>query len=110
MPGSIGDDESTARSGKVAVGNIDGDALLTFGTQTVGEVGKIDLATSGDFRLTLESIHLIFEDRLRIIEHTPDQRALAIVDAAGCGETQQIHLVECFAGRRSSIFFDLAHA
>ena len=37
MAGSIGNDELAAWCSEVAIGNIDRDALLAFGTQTIGQ-------------------------------------------------------------------------
>ena len=42
VAGRIGDDELAPRRGEVAVGHVDGDALLAFGAQAVGEQREID--------------------------------------------------------------------
>ncbi len=42
VAGSVGDDELAMRGGEVAVGDIDGDALLPLGAQAVGELGEVD--------------------------------------------------------------------
>src|ERR1700722_8706314 len=43
MSGGVGDDEFAVGRGKIFVGNVDGDALLTFGAQAVCEEGEVDL-------------------------------------------------------------------
>src|SRR5439155_23351766 len=48
MARSVRDDESPARGREIAIRYIDGDALLPFGAQTVGEVGEIDLSAARD--------------------------------------------------------------
>ena len=87
----VRNDELAARRGEVAIGNIDGDALLALGAQAVGEQRKIDLAGRGG-SLAFNGAHLVFVDRLRVVEQAADERGLAVVDAAGGGEAQQIFL------------------
>ena len=41
-PGRVGDDELAPRRGEVAIGHVDGDALLALGLQAVGEQGEVD--------------------------------------------------------------------
>ncbi len=41
MPRRVGDDELATGRGEVAIRDVDGDALLTFSLQTVGQQGKI---------------------------------------------------------------------
>ena len=48
VAGSIGDDEFAARSREIAIGDVDGDALLAFGAQAIGEQGEIDRAARND--------------------------------------------------------------
>ena len=36
--------------------------------------------------------HLVFVDRLRVVEQPPDQRALAVVHAAGGADAEQARL------------------
>ena len=43
VPGGVGDDELALRRGEVAVGHVDGDALLALGPQPVGEQGQVRL-------------------------------------------------------------------
>ena len=44
VAGRIGDDELALRRREIAVGDVDGDALLAFGAQAVGEQREIDSA------------------------------------------------------------------
>ena len=44
MPGRVGDDELASRRGEIAVGDVDGDLLLTLGAQAVGEQSEVDVA------------------------------------------------------------------
>jgi hypothetical protein len=50
VAGAVGDDELAVRRGGVAVGHVDGDALLALGPQAVGDEGQVDLAQSPPFR------------------------------------------------------------
>jgi hypothetical protein len=87
----VGDDERTLRCREVAVGNIDRDALLALGAQAVGEQGEVDVLVAAVTRRSLDSLELVFKDRLRVVEQPSDERRLAVVDAARCGEPQQLH-------------------
>ena len=52
VSGRVGDDELAPGRGEVAVGHVDGDALLPLGLQTVGEEGEIDLLLRRGCRAT----------------------------------------------------------
>jgi hypothetical protein len=64
VPRGVGHDEAAAGRGEVAVGDVDGDALLAFGAQPVGEVGEVDLAAAGDGGGAFERLELVLHDRL----------------------------------------------
>ena len=42
VPGRVGDDEPALRGGEVAVGDVDRDALLALGPQTVGQQRQVE--------------------------------------------------------------------
>jgi hypothetical protein len=71
--------------GEVAVGDVDGDALLAFGLQAVGQQRQIDRLAG---RLALQRVQLVGEDGTAVVEQAADERALAVVHAAG-GEKAQ---------------------
>jgi hypothetical protein len=76
--------------GEVAVGDVDGDALLALGDQAVGQQRQVDLRRG---RACAEAASMAVErDRraatLLSYEQTADERALAVVDAAGSREAQ----------------------
>jgi hypothetical protein len=39
----VGHDESAPRRGKIAIGDVDGDALLALGLQAIEQQGEIDI-------------------------------------------------------------------
>ena len=91
MAGRIGDDELPPRRRKIAVGDVDGDLLLTLGLQSVDQERKVDRRRPAGARTALAmpgALHLILEHEMRIVEETADQRALAVVHAAA-GEKPQ---------------------
>ena len=90
MSRRVGDDELAPRRGKVAIGDVDGDALLPLGAQAVGEEREIDGAGRPVDRRLGHCLDLIFVNALRIVEQTADQRRLAIVHAARGGKSQQV--------------------
>jgi hypothetical protein len=81
----VGDDELARRRGEVAVGHVDGDALFAFGFQAVGEQAQVDRLTAG---ARLQVVQLVGQDGAAVVEQPADQRALAVVDAAGGEEAQ----------------------
>ena len=46
VAGRVGNDELAPRSGEVAIGDIDGDALLALGAQAVGQERQVDLCVA----------------------------------------------------------------
>ena len=84
------------RGGEIAVGNVDGDALLAFGAEAIGEQREIDLAGRRG-SLALDGANLVVVDRLRIVEEAADERGFAVVHAAGGGEAQQVLVVRFLA-------------
>ena len=88
MPRRVGDDEFALRRRKIAVGHVDGDALLALGAQAVGEQRKIQAAVRlGGFA---DARELVFVDRQGVVQQAPDQGRLAIVHAAGGGEAEKL--------------------
>jgi hypothetical protein len=91
VPGGVGDDELAARRREVAIGDVDGDALLALGAQAVGEVGEIDLAAAGDVGGALEGLELVLHERFGVVEEAADEGGLAVVDAAAGVEAENVH-------------------
>ena len=86
-PGRVGDDELAPRGREVAVRDVDRDALLALGGEAVGEEREIERLPA-PLRRALDRGELVGEDRLGVVEQAADQRALAVVDAAGGEEPQ----------------------
>ena len=87
----VGDDELAVRGGEVAVGHVDGDALLALGPQAVGEQGQVGVLVATVAAGALDRLELVLEDGLGVVEQAPDQRALAVVDRPGRGQAQHLH-------------------
>ena len=66
MARRICQNEFAFRRREIAVGDIDGDALLPFGAQAVGEQRKID------FTAAYGLLQLVFISPARIVQQTPD--------------------------------------
>ena len=78
------------RRGEVAVGDVDGDALLALGFQAVGQQRQVDgVADRALVAGARHRVELVGEDALAVEQQAADQRALAVVDAAGGDEAQQ---------------------
>jgi hypothetical protein len=88
VPRRIRDDELALRRGKIAVGDIDRDALFAFGAQAVRQQRQIDVIGEAVGRGFGDARKLVFIDAFGILEQAADEGALTVVDAAGGGETQ----------------------
>ena len=67
VAGSVGDDELALGRGEVAVGHVDGDALLAFGPQPVGEQREVHLLVAAAPRGLLHRLQLVLENRLAVV-------------------------------------------
>src|SRR5258706_4315751 len=85
MARGIGQDELALRGGEVAVRDVNGNALLAFGAQTIGQQREIDFAAVAPDR-----IQLIFIGAARVVQQSADERGFAVVDAPCGREPQQI--------------------
>ena len=89
---AVGDDVLALLGVEIAVGDVDRDALLALGLQAVHQQREVHLAGAG--RAPLAAVardrrELVLEDLLRVVQDAPDQRALAVVDAAAGDEAQE---------------------
>jgi hypothetical protein len=91
VPGRVGDDVLALVGGEVAVGDVDRDALLALGGETVEEQREVEiLALRPDAaRVGLERGELVLEQELRLPQEPADERALAVVDGAARDEAQE---------------------
>ena len=80
--------------GEIAIGDIDGDALLALGGQAIDDEGVVDLVAGGAEALGIgdQRGELVLEEQLGIVQQAADQGRLAVVDAAA-GEKAQEALV-----------------
>ncbi len=92
MPRGVRDDELPLGRREIAVGDIDGDALLALGPQAVGEEGEIHIGISPSLAGFLHGCHLILEGVLRVVKQSADEGGLAVIDGTRRGETQQVHV------------------
>ena len=91
VAGGVGDDELAPRRGEIAVGDVDGDALLALGAQTVGQEGEVEVLLAPLLGDALEVFQGVLEDGLRVVEQAADEGGLAVVHGAGGGEAQEVH-------------------
>ena len=82
MTRRISDDEMAARCREITIGDVDGDALLALGLETVEQKREIDIL-AGRTVLTgiaLQRGHMIVEDQTLLIKQPPDQRRLSVIN------------------------------
>src|SRR5262249_38293823 len=79
-----GDGEAQPVGGEIAIGDVDGDALLALGNKAVDEEGEIDLAAGRPplLRIGVQRVELVLEQALGVVEEAADQRRFAVVDTA----------------------------
>ena len=91
VPRGVGDDELPLGRGEVAVGDVDGDALLALGAEAVGEQRQVRVLVAALARGALHRLELVLEDRLRVVEEPPDERRLPVVDRPRGRQPQHLH-------------------
>ncbi len=106
VAGGVGDDELAFLGREIAVGDIDGDALLPLRLQAVHQQGQIQFFAGGAVldRVAAHGGELIFVDQLGVVQQPADQRAFAVVDAAAGDEAQQILALVGFQIGRDVLF------
>ena len=76
VAGRVADDELAVFGGEIAVGHVDGDALLALGRQAVGQQRQVGLARA------LHAGQVVLQHGFAVHQQAADQRALAIVHAS----------------------------
>ena len=78
--------------GEVPVGHVDRDPLLPLGLQAVHEQRQVDLPTgrAHDRGIGLQVGQVVLVDHLGVVEESPDEGGLAVVDAAAGQKAQQV--------------------
>ena len=89
VPGAVGQDEGALRGGEVAVGDVDRDALLPLGPQPVGQQREVGAGQAPIQADLLDGGQLVAQDGLGVEQQAAHERGLAVVDAAGRGQSQQ---------------------
>ncbi len=85
----VGDDDLAPARGEVAVGHVDGDALLALGAQAVGEEREVNLLARAG---ALHRRHLVLEEAIALVEEPANQGGLPIIDGAHHHQPQQLLL------------------
>jgi hypothetical protein len=90
VAGRVGDHEGALAGREVAVGDIDRDALLAFGVESVEQQRKIELLAGRAVpaRISLQRVELVGEDEPGIVQQPSDQGRLAVVDRAAGQQAQ----------------------
>ena len=83
MAGCIANDELAAFGGEVAVGHVNGDALLALGRQAVGQQRQVGFAGA------LYAGQMVNQHGLAVHQQSANQRALAVIDRAAGDELQR---------------------
>ena len=89
VPRGVGDDEFSLGGAEVAVGDVDGDALLTLGTQSVGHQSKVGVFVAAFAGGAFDGRKLILHHGLGVIQQPADQGGLAVVDRTRGGQSKQ---------------------
>ena len=73
MTGGIGDDELPLRRREVPVGDVNGDALLAFSSEPVGEERQIRLRVAPPDAGAPDGVELVLVNRLGVVQEATDQ-------------------------------------
>src|SRR5690606_7124712 len=79
------------RGREVAVRDVDGDALLAFGAEAIGEEGEVHFSQALRRARALDADQRVFEHLLGVVQEPPDERALAVVHGAGGRDAEEVH-------------------
>ena len=90
VPGAIRNDELAAGCRRIAVGDVDGDALLALGSQAVGDEGQVHAIDPASPARRSNGFELVVEELLGIAQEAADERRFSVVDRPDRGEAQQI--------------------
>jgi len=69
--------------------DVNGDALLSLGPQPIGKKGEVHGAAGAIGPVPADRRHLVFIDRFRVVQKTPDESGLAVVHTSRRGKAQQ---------------------
>ena len=89
MPRRVGDDVFARAGREIAICHVDGDALLALGLQTIGEQGQIHRFHATLLRCSGDGGEGVGEDGFGVEQESPNQGALAVIDAAAGEKAQQ---------------------
>ena len=99
MSWGVCDDEFSFWCSEVAVGDVDGDSLFSFCSESVGEEGKVEFFSS----LVAEAFkvfELVLEDGFAVVEESSDEGAFSVINASGGGESEKFDVVVVFSIER----------
>ena len=87
----VGGDELSPRGAEQTVGDVDRDALLALGGETVEQqrVVQVAVARADALRVRLEGRHLVVGQEGGVVQQAAEQRALAVVDTPAGDEPQK---------------------
>ncbi len=91
VPGRVGDDELAFVGREIAIGDVDGDALLALGGEAVDEQREIEFLALRAvlLRVLFERFEQIVVRETGVVKHPADQRRFAVVDRTAGDESQQ---------------------
>ncbi len=79
MSRTVCDDKFPVGGRRIAIGDVDGDALFALGTQPVSDEGEVNLTQAASLRSGFDGRQLIVEELPGVEEQPADERALAVV-------------------------------
>ena len=87
----VGGDELSPRGAEQTVRDVDRDALLALGGETVEQQGivQVAVARTDALRVSLEGRHLVDGQEGGVVQQAAEQRALAVVDTPAGDEPQK---------------------
>ena len=79
MPRRVGDNEFSLGCRKVAVCDIDSDALFAFRAQTIGQEGQVYVFIAAGLTRLFDGFELVLENGFAVVEQSANEGRLTVI-------------------------------
>ncbi|CAB4790593.1 unannotated protein [freshwater metagenome] len=90
VTGTVGNYKLASRGGGVAVGHVNGDALVALGTKTICHEAEVEVTDATLGRSSRHGLELVIEELAGVDEESTNERRLSVVHTADGGKTQEV--------------------
>ena len=90
VTGAVGNYKLARRGGGVAVGHVNGDALVALGTKTISHEAEVEVTDATLGRSSCYGLELVVEELTGVDEESTNERRLSVIHTADGGKTQKV--------------------